>query len=107
MDFFGNVQGVEVEGGDGVGNETEWREDLRRLGEILRRKEVEDQNGGGKEEGPAVRELMAECDGPRERHAGAAKVEVAKGWSQRVVGASVLLGCAVIWGGASWFDSSR
>ncbi len=36
MDFFGNVQKVEVEGGAAV-NQTDWREDMKRLGAIYRR----------------------------------------------------------------------
>lgn len=41
------------------------------------------------------------------RREGAAKVEVGKGWAQQVLGAWALLGCALIWGGASWFEASR
>ncbi|KAA6410574.1 MAG: gpi-anchor transamidase precursor [Lasallia pustulata] len=109
MDFFGNVQNVEVEGGNGAGaNETEWKEDLRRLGEILRRrKQMQNQTGVGKTEAPSEQALLAQREVPQERYAGAAKVEIATGWGQRVMGASVLLGCALIWGGASWFEAAR
>lgn len=109
MDFFGNVQNVEVEGRNGAGaNETEWKEDLMRLGEILRRrKELEKQTSLEKSKALSEQTLLAEREIPQQRHAGAAKVEIATGWNQRAMGASVLLGCALIWGGASWFDMTQ
>jgi len=104
VDFFGNVQGVEVEG---MANETEWREDLERLGELLRkRREVGNETGSRREEAP--RKLVVEgAKLGKERREGAAKVEGGKGWGQQVLGASALLGCALVWGGASWFEASR
>lgn len=105
MDFFGNVQGVEVEGGVG-GNETEWREDIRRLEEILTRARAREGNGTLKE----VKKLADEAsglmnEGPEAIAEGAAKVEAGEGWNQQVLGVSALLGCALVWGGASWFES--
>ena len=109
MDFFGNVQNVEIEGGTGAGaNESEWKADLMRLGEILRRrKQLENQTDVGKSEASSEQALLADRDLPPQRYVGAAKVEIASGWGQRAMGASLLLGCALIWGGASWFDASR
>ena len=37
---------------------------------------------------------------------GAAKVEVREAWGQRMLGAGALLGCALLWGGASWLEAS-
>ena len=104
MDFFGNVQGVEVEGGVG-GNETEWREDMRRLGEIIARARAR-----GNETLKDVKDLRSEASGNREKGQervaeGAAKVEAGEGWNQQMLGVSALLGCALVWGGASWFES--
>ena len=106
MDFFGNVQGVEVESGGG--NSTEFAEDLRRLREIVRRRErsgnatttVGMQYGGAQEQ-----VISAEHSRGREKRQGAAKVEFAKGWGQEIIGISALLGCALVWGGASWLES--
>ena len=106
MDFFGNVQEVEVQGGAGIANDTEWREDLRRLAEIIqKRKEMrrpssESDAPISKLEEPTRKQLQ------RGRQ-GATKVELGDTWTQRVLGASTLLGCALLWGGASWLEKSR
>lgn len=111
MDFFGNVQGVEVEGGLGA-NDSEWKEDLRRLSEIARRRK--DWSGNGIMNATEdlsmknARELKEPALPARgQRTQGAAKVEVGMGWGQQVVGAWALLGCALLLGGASWLESSR
>lgn len=108
MDFFGNVQGVEI----GVDvNETGWEEDLRRLGELLRsRKEAEAQEGGttaaSKSEAPE--KVVVEGIGlERERTLGAKKVEMGNRWGQQIMGAWALMGCALVWGGASWLESRK
>ena len=112
MDFFGNVQGVEVEEGSGFGgNDSEWREDMRRLEEIwrtgkLREKELELQSRGengtfGNEARPVIKK-----DLQRRTTIGAAKIEAGAGWGQQVLGAGALLGCALIWGAASLLGQS-
>ncbi|KAL8793034.1 MAG: hypothetical protein Q9195_004345 [Heterodermia aff. obscurata] len=101
IDFFGNVQGVEV----GVGvNETAWEEDLKRLGEILRRREEAQELEGTST--VTEEEVIVQSTGiERERREGAKKVELGSGWGQQVMGAWALMGCALIWGGTSWFES--
>lgn len=103
VDFFGNVQGVEVEG---MANETEWREDLRRLGDILRRRREDEGTSAevGKSEPPKNGTVEGTGLG-KERREGAAKVEAGNGWGQQVMGAWAMLACALIWGGTSWFES--
>lgn len=119
MDFFGNVQGVEVEN---VSNSTgdDFVEDMRRLKEILRRREEErrlfDENvitpGLNEQRGKyALRNLTSthpetRDTGGKKRPLGAAKVESANGWIQQVMGVWALVGCALVWGGASWLESS-
>lgn len=118
MDFFGNVQGIEVEA---VSNSTgdEFVEDMRRLKEILRRgeerrlpdesratpslKEQKDKQAPRNLSStqPATREV-----GRKKKSLGAAKIESVNGWSQQVMGVWALLGIALVWGGASWLDSS-
>lgn len=106
VDFFGNVQGVEV---GMAGNETGWEEDLRRLGEILRRrKEIEADEArsqGVGESGAPVKVVVEGTGLERERREGAKKVEGGKGWGQQVMGAGALVACALAWGGASWIES--
>lgn len=107
MDFFGNVQGVEVEGQGG--NSSEFAEDLRRLREIVRRRnERGNATTGtkGTQYSPAQEQVTpAENLPTREKRQGAAKVEFAKGWGQEIIGVSALVGCVLVWGGASWLES--
>ena len=105
MDFFGNVQGVEVEGGVG-GNETEWREDMKRLEEIFAKARARE-NATSKDDEQHSGEEAPEPShtGPEATIEGAANVEAGEGWSQQVLGVSALLGCALMWGAASWFES--
>ena len=104
MDFFGNVQGVEVEGVGG--NETEWREEIRRLEEVIYRARAMEKVAEAKKSEVPVEEIIAhERDLSRGRVEGAAKVEGIEAWSQRILGMGALIGCALIWGGASWLES--
>lgn len=119
MDFFGNVQGVEIgakgdEGGRGVGNESEWKEDLRRLGEMWRRareREREDRRGGGNQ--TADRDTtppppaQAQEQDPLRLRPSAVKIQLPGGWAQNMLGAVALAGCAMLWGGAWWLEGSR
>ena len=126
MDFFGNVQGVEVQGGETDGerngrgvNETEWRESMEWLGRMFReresaeREEAEQRDAGDtSKEGRTASSSVAEEDSRRptpapSRSASADKqkvsrVEEGSPWTQRIVGAAALLGVGVMWGGASW-----
>ncbi|KAM0798050.1 putative GPI anchor transamidase [Usnea florida] len=103
MDFFGNVQGVEVEGVSG--NETEWREDMRRLEEVMKRAHTR-RNTTQDEKSKAPDEVVMQKRELNKREIkGAARIEGIEAWGQRVLGAGALLGCALVWGGASWLDS--
>ena len=104
MDFFGNIQGVEVEGVGG--NETEWREEIKRLEEVIHRARAMGKVAEAKKSEVPVEEIIAhERDLSRGRVEGAAKVEGIEAWSQRILGMGALIGCALIWGGASWLES--
>ncbi|MCJ1284633.1 glycosylphosphatidylinositol anchor biosynthesis [Xylographa opegraphella] len=109
-DFFGNVQGVEVDDGAAGwgGNESEWREDMRRLEEIWRRgKELEREMQGGNTTDDEAQGQVPTKVIKKRRMQGAAKIEAGSSWSQRLMGASALLGCALAWGGASWLKTLR
>ena len=104
MDFFGNVQGVEIEGVGG--NASEWREDMRRLEEIINRARARSNMTEAEKSGAHVEKKLAQ--GRRLTHGkveGAAKIEGVEAWGQRILGAGVLLGCVLVWGGASWLES--
>ena len=104
MDFFGNAQGVEVEG---MGrNETEWREDMIRLEEIIDRARAMAKSTEVKKSEAPVEEVSAQGRVlGKGKVEGAAKVEGIEAWSQRFLGVGALLGCALVWGGASWLES--
>ncbi|KAI4086192.1 MAG: hypothetical protein LQ344_007767 [Seirophora lacunosa] len=114
MDFFGNVQAVEVEGGGGW-NESEWREDLRRLKEAVERGEPAKPNpsqdlGSTADEGEVeegVHKPMAGEELNKRRRQAAAKVDGGIDRSQQVIGALALIGCVFLWGGTSYLESSR
>ena len=101
MDFFGNVQEVEVDDGKGW-NVSEWREDLRRLREIVERtdeaRKVVDQEED---------KVVIPKSSSKRRREGPAKVEDGNSWSQQMMGAWALIGCAFLWRGTSFLESTR
>ena len=105
MDFFGNVQNVEV--GDGVGNETEWKEDLIQLGKMIAatRKAAND-TVDAKQAPLLAQKVESESKAPRRQgKPGAVKVEAEAGWGSRVLGAWALGGCALLWAAGSWIET--
>ena len=106
MDFFGNVQGVEVEGAEG--NETEWKEDIRRLEEIINRTRMRaNSTDASKSTVTAEKDDAHEKVPKKDRDEGVAKIEAGEGWGQRVLGTGALLGCALLWAGVSWLETSK
>ena len=104
MDFFGNVQGVEVEGG----NETQWREEMRRLEEIITRARARGNVSEGWKSEPPAEQIVVKVEGAGKKGVeGASKVEAGEAWGQRMLGAGALLGCALLWGGVSWLEASQ
>ncbi|TVY26024.1 GPI-anchor transamidase [Lachnellula hyalina] len=103
MDFFGNVQNVEVD--NAGGNDTEWREDLLQLGkkiaELRERAEAQD---------AAVKNnTVPESKGGTHpsRKIRAAKVEIDETWwGKKAVGALALGGCAIVWLAGTYQDST-
>lgn len=100
MDFFGNVQNVEV---DGVNNDTQWKEDLLQLGKkiasIRERMETAEKNTTTREETPSSIPFT------RVR---AAKVQVDDGWwGKKTAGAWALAGCTLVWVAGSYLESLR
>ena len=107
MDFFGNVQGVEVPGRDGHGfNESAWQDGMRWLREAFREREELDRASRG----PSVSKREPESRGnstlfrPRKQDHRAARVEDVSAWPRRILGAAALGGVLAMWGAASWLS---
>jgi phosphatidylinositol glycan class K len=115
MDFFGNVQGVEVDLEDQIHNDTAWKEDLLALGkkiheahERLEKDEPEKVKEEIRDERDAQNNTPLTHAGPAHRIR-AAKVEADGnwyGWGKKAVGAWVLLGCAGAWALGSYLEGS-
>jgi phosphatidylinositol glycan class K len=99
MDFFGNVQNVEV---DSVNNDTQWKEDLLQLGKkiatIRERLETAEYN-------TTQRKTSSSIPLTRVR---AAKVELDDGWwGKKAAGAWALVGCTLVWMAGSYMEGLR
>ncbi|KAG4412057.1 hypothetical protein IFR04_014797 [Cadophora malorum] len=101
MDFFGNVQNVEV---DSVGNDTEYREDLLALGRKI--KELRNRADAIDAEAKNATAPAPEQEHFNVRRIKAAKVEVDDTWlGKRAIGAWALLGCALVWTAGSYLEA--
>ncbi|KAJ9640996.1 glycosylphosphatidylinositol anchor biosynthesis [Coniosporium tulheliwenetii] len=107
MDFFGNVQNVEVEdGSSGLGNGTEWREELLQLRKMIER-EWRRQNASGPAVVSGVDLAVPVAQIPRSKPVGAAKVAADDGWAKQAIGVSALLGLAGVWAAGSWLEGLK
>jgi phosphatidylinositol glycan class K len=104
MDFFGNVQNVELAGEGGRKNETQWEEDLKALDKMIleaRRRHNETLNVK-----PQAEHVVEEAKPVQSlRREGAVRVDEEQGWDKQIVGAVALLGCAGVWAAGSWLES--
>ncbi|KAL5115886.1 glycosylphosphatidylinositol anchor biosynthesis [Pleosporales sp. CAS-2024a] len=103
MDFFGNVQNVELQGQGR--NETQWKEELEALDRMIahaQRKHNESLRAK-----PQVQRVVQEEIKPVQglRREGAVRVDEAQGWNKQIVGAAALLGCAGLWFAGSLLES--
>lgn len=101
MDFFGNVQNVEV---DGVGYSSEEKEDLLLLGkkiaELRQRAEASEHS---ERNASAVQPIL---ENHTSRRIGAAKVEInQKWWEKKAISVWALAGCSLVWLGARYMES--
>ena len=100
MDFFGNVQNVEV---DNVNNDTQWKEDLLQLGKKIAtiRERIESS------ESNATTKTKTASSTPSKRIR-AAKVEIDSGWwGKKAAGAWALAGCTLVWMAGSYLEGLR
>ncbi|KAI9711286.1 MAG: glycosylphosphatidylinositol anchor biosynthesis [Bogoriella megaspora] len=107
MDFFGNVQNVEIKNQEKKDGEQRWREDLEAL-----RRLVEDAQSAS---GNRTANVKAGVDfmqatviqNASNRLRGAAQVKKDNDWSRQALGATALLGCVGVWLAGSWLESKR
>jgi phosphatidylinositol glycan class K len=101
MDFFGNVQNVEV---DSVVNDTEWKEDLLALGKkIAELRERVEADEAAERNVSMAEPLLKNHSSQRIR---AAKVEIdGKWWGKKAIGAWALAGCSLVWLAATYMES--
>jgi glycosylphosphatidylinositol transamidase (GPIT) subunit GPI8 len=105
MDFFGNVQNVEV---DNTGNDTTLKEDLLLLGkkiaELRARSEAEEEAEEAAERNATLPRPVLESH--TSRKVTAAKVEIDETWwGKKAIGAWALVGCSLVWLAASYMES--
>lgn len=108
MDFFGNVQNVEVgEGAAGRRNETEWEAELRAIeGMIEEAKRRHNASLHAAPQHASVMEEVMHAEVKRDaRKEGAMRIDEEAGWSKQIVGAAALLGCVGVWATGSWLES--
>jgi phosphatidylinositol glycan class K len=101
MDFFGNVQNVEVNSG----NETQWNEDLLALSKkIAQLRDRADAADAAVKNGSEREQLMGTYTTRKLR---AAKVEVDdRWWGKKALGALALAGCSVAWVAVSYLEAA-
>ncbi|KAI9674205.1 MAG: glycosylphosphatidylinositol anchor biosynthesis [Caeruleum heppii] len=104
MDFFGNVQNVEVEGSSGE-NESDWKQDLVQLGRLMTAQRKHSNTTGQAFEDTTPAGTRPLKQSPLKR-VGAVRVEAIEGWGHKAVGAWALIGCALVWFGGSWLEST-
>ncbi|CAK7220194.1 glycosylphosphatidylinositol anchor biosynthesis [Sporothrix curviconia] len=118
-DFFGNVQNVEVDGGSGSGGDgrnTTLEEDLLALSKtIAELRKMADEQEAGEEKAAADKVTSSNASSAKQQAASAPalhhKIQSARPltddnwWTKKVVGATTLAGCALLWGLSSYLEA--
>lgn len=102
LDFFGNVQNVEIDGAKGPEfNVTAWQEDLADIGRLISAMKAANENGSGSMadfhgvgEAPPV---VSTEDIKVEDYRGPTKIKVGEKWSKQAVGGAVVAGGLSLW----------
>jgi len=100
MDFFGNVQNVEVNSG----NDTEWKEDLLALGKKIA--ELREKADAADAVAKNVSAPELKPDAHISRKLRVAKVEVDDNWwGKKAIGAWALAGCSLVWLAGTYLEA--
>jgi GPI-anchor transamidase subunit K len=103
MDFFGNVQNVEIEDKMAGYNAEQWKEDLEALRRLIESAQQRGNHTLASTVSPDVDATEAKSV-PRDTMPGVAKVQKTDSWTRQAMGTTVLLGCAGAWLAASWLE---
>ncbi|KAI9737452.1 MAG: glycosylphosphatidylinositol anchor biosynthesis [Cirrosporium novae-zelandiae] len=107
VDFFGNVQGVVVEGEDGERD----REDLTGLEQVieeLRRLDRENETISAVENAAHVQKVMLNATRMlTARKTGAVRVEEKNKWTTNAIGAGAVGACVLMWLATSWMEGTK
>ncbi|PNS14995.1 GPI-anchor transamidase [Sphaceloma murrayae] len=110
VDFFGNVQGVEVDADKPGETLADWKADLEALKKLVERQQEalkdfqKDVPARSKEGTPATESTTAKLDGIKGYLKGALTTEGSLEWSSQARGIAILAGVATLWAAASMLD---
>ena len=110
MDFFGNVQNVEVEGDEEEG----WREDMVQLARMIAEWKATAAEMEGRRANATADATVSVGDEAAEKKTvqvrqhsiGAAKVQAESGWKKKATGLGVVSGLGLAWMASSWLSAS-
>ncbi|KAI9706114.1 MAG: glycosylphosphatidylinositol anchor biosynthesis [Candelina mexicana] len=106
MDFFGNVQNVEVEDWKDEDNELEWKNDLVQLGKMIAAAKDTNKTAEGRNVRVIDHPKGAEGKSSHE-NVNVFKVQAEVGWVRKAVGAWALAGCIFVWFAGSRYESRQ
>jgi phosphatidylinositol glycan class K len=102
MDFFGNVQNVEVEGEKR--NETQWKQELQAIQKMI--VEAKRRHNDSTAVLPQTQHVYDEAKPAQTtRRSRVINVSEERDWVKQTIGAAALVGCAGVWAAASWLES--
>ncbi|KAG8629634.1 hypothetical protein KVT40_003499 [Elsinoe batatas] len=110
VDFFGNVQGVEVDGEKSKDSLADLKKDLDALRRLVERqqealKDFQDSAPAPvKEDAPAVESVVAKNDGIKGYLKGALTTDGKSEWTAQARGMGILAGVVTLWAAASMLD---
>lgn len=106
MDFFGNVQNVEIEA-QAQGDDMDRSMDLVQLGKLVATRLAANQTALRGDDIPSRSSGSRDMTQPPNRLGAAKVLDADPSWRPKIVGLYTLAICSLIWLAASWMDSSR
>ncbi|KAK3209990.1 hypothetical protein GRF29_44g1274118 [Pseudopithomyces chartarum] len=107
MDFFGNVQNVEIDP-ENQKSEAQWREELEAIDKMIL--EAKRRHNESLHVRPQAQHIMeevvaTESQPQNTKKPGATKIDTESNWPKQIVGAAALVGFAGIWAAGSYLES--